>query len=77
MMMDNVQNCDSYINIPLPQTYRSYYHDGEYVYIQHYLPVSDIVQSGSFTTFRRNLLPSIYHHPVHFCLLLAWFTLRH
>jgi hypothetical protein len=22
--MDNVQNCDSYINIPLSQTYRSY-----------------------------------------------------
>jgi hypothetical protein len=22
--MDNVQNCDSYINIRLPQTYRSY-----------------------------------------------------
>jgi hypothetical protein len=24
--MDNVQNCDSYINIQSPQTYRSYLH---------------------------------------------------
>jgi hypothetical protein len=25
-MMDNVQNCDSYINIPSSQTFRSYVH---------------------------------------------------
>jgi hypothetical protein len=24
--MDNIQNCDSYINIPSPQTYRSHFH---------------------------------------------------
>jgi hypothetical protein len=28
--MDNVQNCDSYINIPSPQTYRSYYEINSY-----------------------------------------------
>jgi hypothetical protein len=24
--MDNIQNCDGYINVPSPQTYRSYQH---------------------------------------------------
>jgi hypothetical protein len=38
--MENVQNCDSYINIPSPQTYRSYFNQS--VLIQM-IAVSDLI----------------------------------
>jgi hypothetical protein len=33
--MENVQNCDSYINIPSSQTYRSYTSNCIYIYPRH------------------------------------------
>jgi hypothetical protein len=48
--MNNVQNCDSYINIPSSQTYRSYVKAIVYFFLNN-LPISVVKLSTIFPIY--------------------------